>query len=47
MNTEGYLGVILCERSHGEALTATREAWKAEISIPHFIAFDLLFEKPF
>lgn len=24
---------LLCERYHGEALTTTREAWKAEISI--------------
>ena len=24
---------VLCDRYHGEALTTTREAWKAEIEI--------------
>ncbi len=30
---ENYIFGVLCDKYHGEALTTTREAWKAEIAI--------------
>ena len=32
-NDDNYIFGTLCDNYHGEALTTTREAWKAEISI--------------